>query len=59
MELRNSYRTVGGRIKGLEGDRYSTRRPTESTSLDNWDSQRLNHQPKNTHRLDLGLPVHM
>jgi hypothetical protein len=34
-------------------------RPTESTNLDPWGSQRWNHQVKNIHRLDLGLPAHM
>ena len=42
-----------------KGDRNSTGRPTESTNLDPWGFQRLNHQPKNIHRLDLGLPTHM
>ena len=41
------------------GDRNSTGRPTESTNLDSWGSQRMSHQPKNIHRLNLGLPVHM
>jgi hypothetical protein len=31
----------------------------ESTNLDPWESQRLNHQPKNIYRLDLGLPGHV
>ena len=36
-----------------EGDRNSTGRPTESTNLDPWGSQSLNHQPKNVvHWLD-------
>ena len=39
-----------------QGDRNSTRRPTESTNLEPWGSQILNHQPQNIHRLDLGLP---
>lgn len=29
------------------------------TKLDAWDSQRLNHQPKNIYRLDLGLSAYM
>jgi hypothetical protein len=44
---------------GPKGDKNSTGRQTESTNLDPWGSQSLNHQPKNIHRLDLGLPVHM
>jgi hypothetical protein len=28
----------------------------ESTNLDSWGSQSLNHQPKNIHRLDLAPP---
>ena len=42
-----------------EGDKNSIGRPTESTNLDPWDSQRLNHQPKSIHRLDLGFPALM
>ena len=44
---------------GAEGDRNSTGRLTESTNLYPWGPQSLNHQPKNIHRLDLGLPAHM
>jgi hypothetical protein len=36
MELGNSYRKVGGRIEGPEGDETSTGRPTEPTNLDPW-----------------------
>lgn len=39
--------------------RNSTGRPTESTNLDPWGSQIVNHHPKNIHGLDLGLPAHM
>jgi hypothetical protein len=38
-----------GRIMGIEGDRNSTGRPTESINLDPWGYQILNHQPKNIH----------
>jgi hypothetical protein len=41
------------------GDKNSTGRPTESTSLDPSGSQRLNYQPMNIERLDLALPTHM
>lgn len=44
---------------GPEGNRNSTGRPMESTNLDPWGSQSLNHQPKNIHELDLSLPVQM
>jgi hypothetical protein len=44
---------------GPKGSSNTTYRPTESTNLDTWGSQRLNHQPKNIHRVDLGLPAHM
>jgi hypothetical protein len=57
MELRNSYGRVGGRIAGPEGDSNSTGRSTESTNLDPWGSQRLNHQLKSIHGLDLGHPT--
>jgi hypothetical protein len=56
MELGGSYKRIRRRIAGPKGDRNSTERPTESTNLDPWVSQRLNHQPKNIHRLDLGFP---
>jgi hypothetical protein len=60
MELGDSYERIGGRIVGLEGDRNSTGRPTESTKLGNPSGfQSLNHQPRNIHRLDLGLPTYM
>jgi hypothetical protein len=48
MELGDSYGRIGGRITGPEGVRNSTGKPTESTNLHPWDSQRLNYQPKNT-----------
>jgi hypothetical protein len=41
MELGGSQERIGGSIAALEGDRYSTGRPKESTNLDFWDSQRL------------------
>jgi hypothetical protein len=49
MELGNSDGRVGGK-----DCRNSTGRPTESTNLDPWDSQWLNHQPKSIQGLDLG-----
>ena len=42
------------RIESLEQDKNSKERLTESTKLDPWGSQRLNHQPKSKHGLDLG-----
>jgi hypothetical protein len=33
-KVRDSYRKVGGRIEGTEGDRNSTGRPRESTNQD-------------------------
>jgi hypothetical protein len=59
MELEDSYERIGGRIIGSKGNRSSTGRPTESTNLDLWGFQSLNHQPKNMHGLDLGLLPHM
>jgi hypothetical protein len=58
MEVGDSYGRVGGRIEGPEWDRNSTGRPTESTNLDLWSSQRLSHQPKNIPRLERG-PWHV
>jgi hypothetical protein len=43
MELGDSYEITGGRIVGPEWDRNSTVRSTESTNLDPWGSQSLNH----------------
>jgi hypothetical protein len=55
MMFEGSYRKVGKTIEGLEGDKDPTGRATESTYLDPWGSQKLNHQPKNIYGLDLGL----
>lgn len=59
MELENSYGKVGRRIVGIERDGNYIGRSTKSTSLDSWGYQRLNHQPKSIHGLDLGLSTHM
>ena len=56
MEVGGSYGKTEGRITGPEGDRNSTRRPTEATNLD---AQSFKHQSKNIYGLDLGLPAHM
>jgi hypothetical protein len=48
--------------KPPKGDRNTTGRPTESTNMDPWGSQSLNHQPAKEHKwagLDLGIPTHM
>ena len=47
------WRRIGGRINSPEGDRNSTGRPTESTNLNPWGSQRLNHQPKSINVLEM------
>jgi hypothetical protein len=57
MELEDSDGRTGGSIMGPKEDRKSTGKPTESTNMDPWGCQRLNHQPKNIHRLDLGFPA--
>jgi hypothetical protein len=59
MELEDSCGRLGGKIVGPEGDRNSTKRPTESINLEPWDAQTLNHNPKNICKLDLGIPAHM
>jgi hypothetical protein len=46
VELEKSYRRIEERI-------------AESTNLDPWHSQRLNHQPSNTYIMDLGVLAHM
>jgi hypothetical protein len=38
MKLGDSYRRIGRRISGPEGDRNFTGRPTETTNLDPWGS---------------------
>ena len=45
IEVGDSYGRIGGRIVGPKGDRNSTGRITGSTSLDQWGSLSLNHQP--------------
>jgi hypothetical protein len=55
----NSYGRRGGRITGLVKARNSTEIPTDSIKLDPWGFQSLNHQPKRTHGLDLGLPTNI
>jgi hypothetical protein len=45
---------VGRRIRGSGGGRNSTGRPTESITYTLGGSQRLDHQPKSIHGLDLG-----
>lgn len=59
MGLEDAYGRIGGKMVGPEKDRNSTGRPTESPNPDSWASQSLNHQTKNIHGLDLGLPTHM
>ena len=53
------YGIIEGRMAGPDWDRNATGRPTESTKLDPWGFQRLNHQSQCIHRLDLyPLPTH-
>jgi hypothetical protein len=59
MELGDSDGRIGGRIVDFKGDRNSTGRPTQWTIEDPWGSPNLNHQSKNIHGQDLGLPAHM
>jgi hypothetical protein len=44
------------KVWGHKGELY---RKTEPTNLDSWVSQRLKHQSKNIHGLDLVHPAHM
>jgi len=41
-------------LRELEGIKYTTRRPKESTNLVHGVLKRLAHQPKNIHRWNLG-----
>ena len=43
----------------LEGDRNSIKRPTVSTNLEPWGSQRLKYYPKSIQNLGLGIPAYM
>ena len=54
--ISGSLTAVGRRIEEPEGDRDSTGRPTKSTNIGG--SQRLTHQLKNEHRIDLD-PLHI
>jgi hypothetical protein len=45
MELGDFYGRIEGRIAGPKGVRNSTGISTESSNLDSWGSERLNHQP--------------
>jgi hypothetical protein len=58
IELGNSYGIIK-QIAVPEGDKNSTGRPTESTILDPWGFQSLNHQPKIIYWLDLSMPNHI
>lgn len=49
---------VGDRIEGAGRVKYTTRRPTESSNLDQGDSQRLNYQPKSICGLYIS-PLHI
>ena len=60
-ELRNSYWRVRERIEDPEGERNSTRRPTESTTLDPWQLSETEPPTKEHKRAELrphliGLP---
>ena len=55
MELGDFYGRIEVRIAVLKGKRLHRK----TTNLDPWGSKRLNHQPKNIHGLDLGLPSHI
>ena len=59
MELGDSYKRIGRRTAGPKGHGNSIRRSTESTNLNPWGSQSLNHQPKNIYGVDLDLPAYM
>jgi hypothetical protein len=60
MKLGDSCGRIVGRISGPEGDRNSIGRPTESTNLDPWGSQSLNHQLKKILGLDhVQLDLHV
>jgi hypothetical protein len=58
MELGDSYGKMRGRIAAPK-EIETPQENQQSTSLDPWGSQSLNHQLKNITRLDLGFPIHM
>ena len=45
-------------VTGSKGNRNSTKRSPESTILDPWSSQTMNHQPTSIHKLAL-LPTNV
>jgi hypothetical protein len=53
-EAGNHYGRVKGRIQRIERNGDPVGKPTVSTNLDPGSSWRLNHQPKNIHRLVKG-----
>jgi hypothetical protein len=53
------YGSKGGRITVPKGNRNSIERPAELMSLDTWDFQNMNHQPKNIRGQDIGFPIYM
>ena len=59
MEPRESRGRAGERIEEPGEDGNATGRPTESTNLNSGGSQKMNHQPKSIHGLDLGPLAHM
>jgi hypothetical protein len=58
MQLGDSYGKIGGRIAGLKG--IGTPQKDHQSPI-SWSllTLRLNHKPKNIHRLDLDLCAHM
>jgi hypothetical protein len=55
VDLGDSYGRIGKRIAAMNG----IGRPTDSANMDPWSSQSLKQQPKNIHRLAVGLPEYM
>lgn len=53
LKLRQYYVRFGGRIERQKGESKSTKRWTKSTNLDTEVSQRLSHQWKTIHGMDL------
>jgi hypothetical protein len=56
VDVAKYYGRIGGRIVGPKEDRKSIGRPTESSNLDPWGSQRLKPKPKTIPELIILTP---
>lgn len=57
-EVGDSFGRIGGRFKGPEGDRNSTRRPIETTNLDPWQLSETESPTKEHTGAGVNPPAH-